>query len=158
MIVELAMLLERINKELTTYNPYNNLINRVAQRYVHCGSEELKLYKLLVHGITLLNKLYRTQNEGSYVVEREDMLTALSLMGESINPYIKVSKTNTEYYHAMYKLYGQRSFKRRYVEKGLGISKSHANRILETLEKEGLLKKSGARNRGYVYEIRMEKI
>jgi hypothetical protein len=158
MITELALLLQKINQEETTYNPYNKLINRIAERYAHCGQEEIKLYKLLVHGITLLNKLYRIQIDGRYVVERQDMLTALELMGESINPYIKVSKANTEYYHAMFKLFGNRSFKRKAVEKGLLISKTHTNRILEDLEKKGLLIKSGYKNTGYRYEIILDAI
>jgi len=153
MVTQLAILLQQLNTKHYTYNPYNKLINRIAERYAYCGEDELKLFKLLVHGITLLNKVYRIKDKNRYVVQREDVLIALDLMGESVSPFSKMSNTNTEYYHALFKIFGTLSFNRKDVEFKLRISKTHANRVLKDLTKKGLLIKSGHRGSGYYYEI-----
>ena len=152
-VVELALLLKELNHGLNTYNPYLKVIRRAADLLTKSTPEDVRLYHLLVHGLTLLNKLYRTERNGRYVVAREDLIVAMDIIGIKGTGITKLTHSYLNHYHLLFDYYGLVPFTRQMAEHALRLSKSHTFRTLQKIEAAGLLSKSGHKNRGYYYRL-----
>jgi len=122
--------------------------------------EDLRcLYELLVHAVTLLNKLYRQKDrEGNYISQREDYATALMLLSPLFNiKLLKVPEGTREYYHALVSGIGfSERFSRADLQRLTGKSKTSCNNALQSLMEQGLIRRSGHGYRQvYLYELVM---
>jgi len=120
--------------------------------------EDLRvLYEMLVHTITLINKLYRRQDrEGSYISQREDYATALMLISPLFSiQTIKLPESVRNYYQQITNEIGySSSFTWKDLQKITGKSKTRCNNIIGHLTKLELIKKTGKGYRDiYQYEI-----
>jgi len=118
------------------------------------SSTDKGLFLLLLKQMTLLNKMKRVKEKGYWQCEEEDILLALYILGEKINPIGFIKRKLKKYYLALENYYGNSLFTRDEAMSVLGLGKTQSCLILNKLTEKSLLyqhKRTG--DQGYLYQI-----
>lgn len=128
---------------------YKNLIEELPE-------EERKLVELLIHHLTKLNQRNRVIHKNRVVeIAEEDILTALEITGEIINPIGFITEKEQRYFYQLQTEFESEIFTRKQAQETIELKKSQTHRILNLLIEKGLLEKvKSFRNRGYKYKVR----
>jgi predicted transcriptional regulator len=152
-LAQLALLLKSLYPSDTTVHKPVETIKKEA-----FYPKDLRgLFEMLVHTLTLINKLYRQQDaEGNYISQREDYATALQLLSPLFEAKtLDLPESVRSYYQQLLTEIGySKSFTWKEVKKITGKSKTRCNNILNQLKGLGLVKQSGKGYRDiYLYEL-----
>lgn len=151
-LMELVLLVHEFYPTQASRNPYQRLINRYG--YLIPPDTRLLLGKL-VHSLTLLHQLHRVQDKtGTYQSSREDVEAALQLMQHQLNPHIRLSTAEKQFYRLLTDHFKQELFTRYQVQQELGQSKTRAQHKLNKLHQSGLILRTGHKNKGYHYRLK----
>jgi hypothetical protein len=119
-----------------------------------------KLFHLLIHTSTLMNKTFRaTDQDGYFISDREDYINALELMKDLLGLYNKKGlKYEYELLMLIEKEFGRNgTFKAKELQNTLYMSKSHTHRILEMLMHRSKIKRiGGTKRKGYIYQLTID--
>lgn len=128
---------------------YKNLIEELPK-------EERKMVELLIHHLTKLNQRNRVIHKNRIVeIAEEDILTALEITGEIINPIGFITEKEQRYFYQMQTEFESEIFTRKQAQETIELKKSQTHRILNLLIEKGLLEKvKSFRNKGYKYKVR----
>lgn len=128
---------------------YKNLIEGLPK-------EERKMVELLIHHLTKLNQRNRVIHKNRVVeIAEEDILTALEITGEIINPIGFITEKEQRYFYQLQTEFESEIFTRKQAQETIELRKSQTHRILNLLIEKGLLEKvKSFRNRGYKYKLR----
>lgn len=139
-IQQLAVLLSSTSPYRTTRNNFNRLVHQLPI-LPHLDKDKLELlYHQLVHGITVMNQLYRVTEESYLLSTREDNLTALNIMQKLAFPQQKLIHQADSFYSELYAHFGREVFTR--LDAHLRLSKfpySTISRHFRDLEYAGLI-------------------
>lgn len=115
------------------------------------------LFEMLVHSITLINKLYRLQNKnGDYISQREDYATALMLISPLFTvKTIDLPESIRKYYQQLTTEIGMsKSFTWKDIQRIINRSKTRCHNIINNLIELKLIKQTGKGYRHiYQYEL-----
>lgn len=130
-----------------TDNYYNHLLKSLPK-------EQEALTRELIHYLTLLNKTYREQVNGIYQSSHEDVLIALELIQDLLQPQNILSQKEQEQLEELSQAYLGERFTRKQAQEVLKQSKSQTHRLLNRLEKLELIRREPSnKNRGYSYSF-----
>lgn len=146
-------------EEMETVNPYESMVEKVdMSSYFYRTHQEdiIRLYHLLVHGMTCLNHVYRLRTkQGIYESSKEDNVLALQLLqGEGFSDYL-LSGAYRSTYRVLMSYYGtEHRFTALQANMVLGMCKSTLQRHMKVLCEQGYLVKCGGNQRtGYQYQL-----
>ena len=115
------------------------------------------LFDMLVHSLTIINKLYRLKDKGgSYISQREDYATALMLISPLFaSKTLDVSQSVRKYYQILVdEIDLSSSFNWKDLQALTGKSKTSCNRVIQQLQELSLIRRSGKGYRSlYKYEL-----
>lgn len=148
-----AVLVKSLYPKAITIHPLYESIDKAT---IH--PEDLQiLFEMLVHTITLINRLYRLQDkEGSYISQREDYATALMMISPLFTTKtLQLPESIRRYYQQLLVEIGfSRDFTWKDVQNVTGKSKTRCNNIINNLKEIGMVKQSGKGYRDiYRYEL-----
>ncbi len=157
-IAEFCILIKSFyQKEIITIYPdeyYKNLIEKLPE-------EERKMVELLIHHLTKLHQRNRIIHKNRIVeIAEEDILTALEITGEIINPIGFITEKEQHYFYRLQTEFAPSSgsgeiFTRKQAQETIELKKSQTHRILNLFLEKGLLEKvKSFRNKGYKYQLR----
>lgn len=128
---------------------YKNLIEELPE-------EERKMVELLIHHLTKLNQRNRIIHKNRIVeIAEEDILTALEITGEIINPIGFITEKEQHYFYRLQTEFESGIFTRKQAQETIELKKSQTHRILNLFLEKGLLEKvKSFRNKGYKYKLR----
>lgn len=152
-LTKLIMTIKSLYPDTTTIHSPTESIEK---DYIHPADLQM-LYEMLVHTITIINRLYRQKDkDGNYISEREDYAGALML----ISPMFAVNTLNVppsvrKDYQSLVTTIGlENTFTWRDLHKITGKSKTRCNGILHELMGLKLIKKVGTGyQQMYEYEL-----
>ena len=158
-LFEFSQLVISLYPDHLTNNPYNSMREKLDLSeyfYRHHKEDVYRLYHLLVHSFTCLNHLYRLQDkEGNYISDKQDNITALSMLqGEGFTDRL-LSEVLRETYRELMSYYGTKNLftakKSCFI---LQMSKTTMNRHLLDLEQLGYVYRTGGNKKtGYEYRL-----
>lgn len=122
-----------------------------------CQNDVRVLFDMLVHSLTIINKLYRLKDkEGSYISQREDYATALMLISPLFAAKtLDIGHNIRNYYQILVDEIGlSTSFNWKDLQTLTGKSKTSCNRIIQNLQELNLVRRAGKGYRSlYKYEL-----
>jgi hypothetical protein len=138
-------------KEIITTNSheyYQNLIESLSQ-------DEQQMVNLLIHHLTRLFQNHRIiRNKRIVEIAEEDILTALEIIGDTINPKAFLSRIQRHHFVQLRLEFKAEVFTSTQAKRVLQTSKSNCARILKLLTQKGLLELLKTKNRQvYQYQI-----
>jgi hypothetical protein len=123
-------------KEIITNNQheyYQKLIENLSQ-----GDQQI--INFLIHHLTKLFQSHRIiRNKRIIEIAEEDILTALEITGNSINPEAFLSRIQRQHWVQLQLEFKTQTFSTKQAQKTLQTSNSNALRMLTLLTKQGLL-------------------
>lgn len=150
-LADLAITVRSLYPESATRNPFKRVMPFQDQPF-----ETIWLFDQLVHAITTINRMerYRDRN-GDWISERGDVLAALHLMQNLLNPELLLTPSEKDTLGIINRYMGnQRAFTRQDLQRVTGLSKTHSSRQIGKLLRSGLIKTAGGhKNRGYRYQL-----
>jgi len=140
-LYELALLIANLCPEQGTHNPYKRLEDKVDLPG-HLPKENIiKLYDVLLHAITLLNRHHRPLEMAKAISSREDVIAALALVRPIAFPNTMVKRTAKDLFKEVSLTFGQEDvFTSAQVAKELSIPQHKAKRYLTRLREAGWVK------------------
>jgi hypothetical protein len=149
-LADLAIVVRSLYPQDATKNPFRRVIPFQDQAF-----ETVWLFDQLVHSITLVNHLSRYRDrEGHWISERGDVLAALHLMQNLLNPNLLLTPSEKDTVRIINQHMGQGIFTRHNVQQLTGLSKTHSSRQIGKLLQSGLIRIAGGhKNRGYRYQL-----
>ena len=156
-LYELALLIANLCPEQGTHNPYKRLEDKVDLPG-HLPKENIiKLYDMLLHAITLLNRNYRPLESDSHrmakaVSTREDVIATLALVRPVAFPNTMVKRTARNMFRELSLTFGSEDvFTSAQVAKEINVPRHTAKRYLTRLREAGWVKlvRTGRHNTYY---------
>ena len=143
-----------------TQNPYRRLAQKVALPGHLPADKILALFDGLVHGLTVLNRMYRVRRKAAYLSSREDVLNVLMLMRPLVFPESVLNENTRKAYLLLEDYFDQgQSFTGLEARLKLRVSRSSLNRYLRDLQLSGLVRKVGGNcKQGYRYALTEQKM
>lgn len=150
-LTDLALLIRSLYPHDASGNPFRRILPLQDQPF-----EIRWLFDQLAHAITLINRTERYQDkDGRWISERSDLLAALHLMQNLLNPKLLLTRSEKDTCRIINRYIGaKRTFTRQDVQQLTGLSKTHSSRQIKKLLQSGLIRIAGGhKNRGYRYQL-----
>ncbi|TWP31709.1 hypothetical protein ETU08_00445 [Apibacter muscae] len=155
LIKQLNFLLEQITDNTKTLieDPYyKSLLEQIE-------TNKKELVYHLIHNLTKINRLYRIEtNQKTLISTEEDILVALDLTKELINPSSILEPKDREYLRLLEAHFITKTFKAREASALFQLKKTQTWRILVKLIIAGILQRNGNPNKGYIYQFPIDPI
>ncbi len=139
-LYDLGVIITSLYPNQNTRNPYRLLEHKVELPPDVDREHHKKVYDLLLHAITLLNRTHRMKDRGRWISEREDVIATLALLKNHLMGEYRLNTPCRQLYADLDYLWGrEKTFTHREVMLTLRRPLSTLKRQLRTLHYHGLL-------------------
>jgi len=156
-LYELALLITSLCPKQHTHNPFKRLEDKIDLSG-HLPKENIiRLYDMLLHAITLLNRHHRPMEKNKVLSSREDVINVLALVRPVGFPNTLIKRTARNMFRELSLTFGPEDvFTSAQVAKELGIPQYKAKRYLTRLREAGWVElvKKGQSNT-YYYRLHL---
>ena len=154
-LYELALLITGLFPEQGTLNPYKRLENKIDLPDHLPKTNIIKLYDMLLHAITLLNRHYRPLEKNKAVSTREDVINTLALLRPVAFPNTMIKRTARNMFKELSLIFGPEDvFTSAQVAKEINVPRHTAKRYLTRLREAGWVTRiRTGRHNTYYYRL-----
>ena len=155
-LTDIAVSLTFLYPDHHSYNPYQRLEKKVKIPQKMKAADLVRLYRLLVHGMTILHRSYRMRDDqGRWITERTDVILSLCLLQPVVWPQHQIGRRTKEVYLEILASYEEgASFTIRELMFRLRKPRSTLFRHVQSLCQAGYIEKVGGnKKRGFRYRL-----